>query len=334
MKKGDEPRPDKSIALTGLGAGRIMRRKRLLWAASLVVGAAALFYLARYVDWHALRLLTVETLLVLCFSTILMIVLHAAGAATLLRGMRYQVRLADVMIAMLAAGAVSLAGDPKLGVPARLAFYKMLANIPISVGAAQTTIESLLWLFLMGLIMIIPGPLAGDRALPLSLAAAAMLAAGVAAVALGPPVLDRIWVIGRLFRASGPIRRFVLDLRSAMLGLRPSALAAGTFWLATTYFVDVASIWYLGRALGAEIAPSAIGHAIVISYLAGAVSLLPLGLGVRDVTFVVLLQQAGAPAEAAAAIALVHRTLRTVLPLLLGVPVSVLVLRKARASTP
>ncbi|KUL94109.1 hypothetical protein DK26_20675 [Bosea sp. WAO] len=312
----------------------LLTRKRLLWGAGLLVGGAALFYLSRHVDWRVLAALGPGTLLALCASTILMIVLHAAGAAALLHGMRYPARVADVMTAMLAAGTVSLAGDPKLGVPARLAFYKMLANIPVSVGAAQTTIESLLWLFLMGAIMVIPGPLAGDRALPLSLAAAAMLAVGVGAVALGPPVLDRLWGIGRLFQASGPIRRFVLELRSAMLGLRPGALALATLWLALTYVVDVASIWYLGRALGADIAPAAIGHAVVISYLAGAVSLLPLGLGVRDVTFALLLQQAGAPPEVAAGIVLSHRTLRTVLPLLLGVALTPWVLRRAREPGP
>lgn len=313
---------------------QLLSRKRLLWGSGLAVGAAALFYLLRHVDWRVLAALGPWPLLILCASTVLMIVLHAAGAATLLGGMRHPARVSDVMTAMLAAGTVSLAGDPKLGVPARLAFYKMLAGIPVSVGAAQTTIESLLWLFLMGAIMVVPGPLAGDSALPLSLAAAGMLSAGVAAVALGPPVLDRIWGLGRLFRASGPIRRFVLDLRGAMLGLKPGALVLATLWLAATYVVDVASIWYLCRALGAELAPSAIGHAVVISYLAGAVSLLPLGLGVRDVTFVLLLQQAGAPADAAAAVALVHRTLRTVLPLLLGLALSPLVLRRARADQP
>lgn len=185
----------------------VLSRKRLLWGASLLVGAGALFYLSCYVDWRALagaggaggmdaagpvRVDDPE------------IVLHAAGAAALLRGMRYPARVADVMIAMLAAGTVSLASDPKLGVPAMLAFYKLLAKIPVSVGEAQTTIESLLWLFLMGAIMVIPGQLAGDRALPLSLAAGAMLAAGVGAVALGPPVLDRMWGAGA---CSGPPAR-------------------------------------------------------------------------------------------------------------------------------
>lgn len=307
-----------------------LSRKHLLWGASLLIGAGALVYLSRHVDWRVLTALSPWTLLVLCASTILMIVLHAAGAAALLAGMRYPARVGEVMTAMLAAGTVSLAGDPKLGVPARLAFYKLLAGIPISVGAAQTTIESMLWLFLMGAIMVIPGPLAGDRALPLSLAAGAMLVVGMAAVALGPSVLDRLWGLGRLFRASGPIRRFVMDLRGAMLGLRPGALGLATFWLALTYVVDVASIWYLGRALGTEIAPSTIGHAVVISYLAGAVSLLPLGLGVRDVTFALLLQQGGAQPEAAAAIVLVHRTVRTVLPLLLGLALTGYVMRKAK----
>lgn len=309
---------------------RLLTRKRLLWSAAFIIGAAALFYLVDRIDWHTLRSISIQALLVLCFSSIVMIALHAAGAATLLAGMRHPASLMDVMMAMLAAGTVSLAGDPKLGVPARLAFYKMLADIPVSVGAAQTTIESLLWLFLMGAVLVIPGELAGDRAMPLSLAAAGLLIAGLTAVGLGPAVLDRMWILGPLFRASGPIRQFVFDLRNAMFGIKPLALAVATIWLATTYVVDVASIWYLGRALGAELPLVAIGHAIVISYLAGAVSLLPLGLGVRDVTFVLLLQQAGASAEAAAALALIHRTVRTVLPLLIGFAVSGLIATRSR----
>lgn len=309
---------------------RLLTRKRLLWSAAFIIGAAALFYLVDRIDWHTLRSISIQTLLVLCFSSIVMIALHAAGAATLLAGMRHPASLMDVMMAMLAAGTVSLAGDPKLGVPARLMFYKMLADIPVSVGAAQTTIESLLWLFLMGAILVIPGDLAGDRAMPLSFAAAGLLIAGLTAVGLGPAVLDRIWVLGPLFRASGPIRQFTFDLRNAMFGIKPAAVALATFWLAITYVVDVASVRYLGQALGADLPVVAVGHAIVISYLAGAVSLLPLGLGVRDVTFVLLLQQAGASADAAAALALIHRTIRTLLPLLLGFVVSGLIAVRSR----
>ncbi|MES5488791.1 lysylphosphatidylglycerol synthase domain-containing protein [Bradyrhizobium sp. INPA03-11B] len=308
----------------------LLTRKRLLWGAAFIIGVATLFYLVDRIDWHALRSVSVQTLLVLCLSSIVMIALHAAGAATLLAGMRHPANLMDVMMAMLAAGTVSLAGDPKLGVPARLAFYKMLADIPVSIGAAQTTIESLLWLFLMGSVLVVPGELAGDRAMPLSLAAAALLIAGLTAVGLGPAALDRMWVLGPLFRASGPIRQFVFDLRNAIFGIKPFALGVATCWLATTYVVDVASIWYLGQALGADLPLVAIGHAIVISYLAGAVSLLPLGLGVRDVTFVLLLQQAGAPAETAAALALIHRTVRTVLPLLIGFAVSGMIAARSR----
>ncbi|WP_454658498.1 lysylphosphatidylglycerol synthase transmembrane domain-containing protein [Bosea beijingensis] len=307
-----------------------LTRQHLLWIAGAVVGLATLAYLVRFINWSALLALDAGTFLVLCASTIVMIALHAGGAATLLGGMKHPARLLDVMTAMLAAGAVSLAGDPKLGVPARLAFYKMLAGIPIRVGAAQTAVESLLWLLLMTAIVAIPGPLAGDLSAWLSLVAAAMLVAGIGIVALGPTVLDRVWGLGRLFRASGRIREFVLDVRNTVLGLQVGALAIATFWLALTYAVDVASIWYLGKALGADIAPTAIGHAVVISYLAGAVSLLPLGLGVRDITFAFLLQQAGASPDAAAGIVVVHRTLRTALPLLLGLVLTLWGVRRGR----
>lgn len=307
-------------------------RKLLLWSASLVLGLAACVFLATRVEWQALLRLTLLQLLVLVVSTLVLIALHAIGAAALLRGLGYSAGMWKVMAAMLAAGTVSLAGDPKLGVPARLVFYQMLAGIPIRVGTAATAIESLVWLLLMGAIVAIPGPLAADYALPLSLFAAASVAGAIALVAFGPGLFERLWLVGPLLRRIGPVRQFVIDVRQAILGVRPFWLAAATGWLLLTYVVDVWSIWFLGQALGAKLPPIAIGHAVVISYLAGAASLLPLGLGVRDATFALLLEQSGASAETAALIALLHRTLRTVLPLILGFGVSVLVLRRYQMS--
>lgn len=112
--------------------------------------------------------------------------------------------------------------------------------------------------------------------------------------------------------------------------MSPIWLAVATGWLALTYLVDVWTVWFLAQALGAPLPPVAIGHAIVISYLAGAASLLPLGLGVRDAAFALLLEQSGAPTDTAALVALLHRTLRTLLPLVLGLGVSLVVLRRYR----
>lgn len=303
-------------------------RNRILWTAALILGLAVCLYLANRVEWHTLLRLTSLQLLILVTSTVVLIAIHAIGAAALLRGLGYSAGMWRVMAAMLAAGTVSLAGDPKLGVPARLAFYRVLAGVPIRIGTAATAIESLLWLLLMGVIVAIPGPLAAGYALPLSLFAAASVVGAIALFAIGPALFDRLWLVGPLLRRLGAVRQFVIDVRQAIFGVRLTWLAVATAWLALTYLLDVWTIWFIGNALGAQLPPVAIGHAVVISYLAGAASLLPLGLGVRDATFALLLEQSGASADTAAVIALLHRTLRTLLPLILGFGVSILVLRR------
>ncbi|WOH48819.1 lysylphosphatidylglycerol synthase domain-containing protein [Bradyrhizobium sp. sBnM-33] len=305
-------------------------RRLLLWSATLVLGVAVCTYLGWRVEWSAFARLTLTQLSILLISTLVLIGLHALGAAALLRGLGFRTGLRPVLTAMLAASTVSLAGDPKLGVPARLALYRLLAGVPLRIGTTATLVESLLWMLLMGAIVAVPGPLAAGYALPLSLFAAATVAGAIALVAFGPGLFERLWLLGPLLRRLGAVRRFVLDVRKAILGISPFWLAIATLWLAMTYLVDVWSIWFLADALGTALHPIAVSHAIVISYLAGAASLLPLGLGVRDGAFALLLERAGAPADVAALIALLHRTLRTVLPLVLGFIVSLAILRRYR----
>jgi len=301
-------------------------RRAILWLTTIAVAATAFFYLSQKADWTSLLDLSPAQILLVCLSTVALLSLYAMGAAALLSGLGYSAGATRVLLAMLASSTISLGGDPKLGVPSRLLFYKLFADIPFSVGTAQTTVESLMWLAMMGILIIIPGPLTDGYALPLLLTAAGLVTLGIVTVVAGPNLLDRLWIIGPIFRRMDRIRRFTFDVRSSILAIRPTSLLLASVWFGATYVVDILTVWFLAGFLGASLPLAGIGHALVISYLVGAASLLPLGLGIRDVTFVLLLQQAGLTSEQASAIALVHRTARTVLPLVLGLLVMPFVL--------
>ena len=128
----------------------------------------------------------------------------------------------------------------------------------------------------------------------------------------------RIPGVRLLFDATNRVGAFVTSVRTALLGIRPGALIAATAWLASTYVIDIGTLWYLAQLFGHSLDVFQAGHAIVLSYLAGAVSFLPLGLGVRDVALSALLQQAGLPAADAAAVAVIQRAFRTLVPLAMG----------------
>jgi uncharacterized membrane protein YbhN (UPF0104 family) len=241
----------------------------------------------------------------------------------------------SVLLAMLAGGTVGLLGDPKIGVPSRLLFYKLLAGIPFSIGAAQTAAETVLWLALMGCVLAIPTELAGSYAPALSAFAGLSVLAGIAVVALGPAIFARLPGVRALYRKWPPIEALINNTRAAVLGLRPRAIAIATGCFLVTYVADTLALHAVLSAWGAPIAPLLLAQVIVISYLVGLASMLPLGIGARDVTFLLLLQQLGAPPEVATAATVVQRTFRTLVPLAMGLPALLLVQwRKARSAAP
>jgi uncharacterized protein (TIRG00374 family) len=114
------------------------------------------------------------------------------------------------------------------------------------------------------------------------------------------------------------VGRFVLSVRAAFIMMHKGQVLHAGAWFIVTYIIDTATLWYILILSGYSIDAVIVAHAIVISYLAGAMSLLPLGLGVRDVALAVLLAHAGVSEAHAAAAALMLRTIRTVVPLVMG----------------
>ncbi len=304
-----------------------MAKKILKWGIPALLVAAIGIYLWVYVDWKPIERLHFFDVLVLFFSTLVLLLLHSSGATILLWGLGYRTSIWLVFSSMMASSTISVTGDPKLGVPARLAFYRMLAGVPIAVGTAQTAIETLIWLMLLGVMLMISGVFKGTQDIFLAtIAAGAVLFMGLL-VLFGPRLLDRMWIVGPLFKASGPVRKFVYEVRAYILQITPLSMVLSTLCFGSTYIVDIASIWYLGHALGTDLTFAGIANAIVGGYVAGTASMLPLGLGVRDIAFALLLEQAGSPHDTAAIIAVIHRAIRTVLPLLIGLALVIIIPR-------
>lgn len=292
-------------------------RKPLLVLITIVVAIAAFTYLGRQVDWAVLARFTLAQNLILCATSLAIILIHAMGTATLLRAMGYHAPFFKLMKAMVAAATVCLAGDPKLGIPMRLFFYRVFARIPLNLGVTQILAESILWVLIMALIIAIPSPGGSEISLLFSAGAMVAIAMGIGGIIVGPTLLRHLWLVRHLFSPANRLGRFVLSVRETLLGLQPKQGFMAVGWYIGTYVVDVLTIWYLLTIFGYHLNGIVLAHVIVLSYVAGALSMLPLGLGVRDVTFSLLLHQLGVSVEDAAACAIIYRTIRTAVPLAL-----------------
>ncbi len=308
-------------------------RSWLLLSVAVLLCVGLVVYAGPHLDWTTLAQLSPELIGILVGSSIVMSLAYAAGAVTLLAGMNARADFGSVLIAMLAGGTVGLVGDPKIGVPSRLLFYKLLAGIPYSIGTAQIAAETVLWLALMGCVLAIPSELARSYAPMLSALAALSVLAGIAVIAFGPVLLTWTPGVKLLYRKWPALNSFIAGTRAAVLGLRPRAIAIAIGWFLVTYAADALALYAVMRAWGALISPLLLAQVIVISYLVGLASMLPLGIGARDLTFLFLLQQLGAPPEIATAATLVQRTFRTLVPLAMGLP-ALLLLRRRVPSPP
>jgi uncharacterized protein (TIRG00374 family) len=110
-----------------------------------------------------------------------------------------------------------------------------------------------------------------------------------------------------LARAEEALR--ALTLRELLLN---GALAAGNALLGSARVAMI--LW----ALGVDIGLGEVIGAATLVYMIATVALVPMGLGVREVSFVLLLSQLGVPQEAATAAALIDRACTTGLWLLMG----------------
>jgi len=133
-------------------------------------------------------------------------------------------------------------------------------------------------------------------------------------------VLVRIPGMRNIYRRWPAVERLIDDTRDAILQISVAAVGWSAFWFLVTYAVDAFSLYLLLDTWNAAVRVVPLAQVIVISYLIGLASMLPLGIGVRDITFLALLQQLGVSAETGAAAVVAQRAMRTVIPLMLGLP--------------
>ena len=294
-------------------------RRHLPWLLAVILTACMFLYVWFKVDLSALGNLSLGLAAALFALTILFTVVYTVGAGLLLRGMGGPASLFSVYLVITGAGAAGLVSDPKLGIPLRVFFYRAILGVPVAVGSGAVILETLIWFILMGFILMAPVPQFWTTEIswipPLSVLF--ISAAFIAGLILWPKLATPLTrytsrpIVNRIVN-------FFSEIRTAVGRVDKRQFLMAVLLLASTYVLDAFSLHLLLDAMGARQPLFELVYIIVFSYLVGLATLLPLGLGPRDVTFVYLLTLLGVPLDVAASAALVQRVLRNVIPLGLG----------------
>lgn len=157
----------------------------------------------------------------------------------------------------------------------------------------------------------------------------------VGTVLVGAVVVLRVPVLGRgvrvLFRGRllqdrllAPARQFLAGARAL---LAPAALLLAVALSIVSWFLECAALWLILQGLDAPTALRTATFSYAFASLAGAVSMLPGGLGVAEASLAGLLAGTGTALPAAAAATLLVRALTLWLAVLLGTTTLLLAFR-------
>lgn len=289
------------------------------------IGGLALLSISVVLAWrltdYDLRLLTrlpLQTAFGLFFLAILFSWLYGVGVSFLLRSVGVARPIWKVFWVVSAGGTASYLGNIQLGIPVRVVLFRNILSVPVSRGTASVTLESACWFALMGAALM----LAGTWTSPLFWCAVALIAVGAwTARRCGIPISLRFVNL-----LPAKVGRFSLRrLKETLKDLAVSLTTAHQGWIlcclitfAINYAIDATTICIIVVCYGEWISPWKALNAVVLSYLAGLVSMIPMGLGVRDVSLVALMAKAGVSLDTATTTAILHRLIRTIVPLIIG----------------
>jgi uncharacterized protein (TIRG00374 family) len=299
----------------------VIKRRILLVLFSLAVLSAAGWFLMRDVQLSSLQLVSLPVLLILVLLTLLHTAIYVSAVTVLLSGLGVESTLREVYLVVTGAGTASFVSNVKLGVPVRILLYQRMMQIPLSVATASMTLETGLWVAMMGTVMLVPVGTEG-------------LTGGWQYALLVLSVIVVLWILllrlsgfqvlfsgipGKLGALLDKLLQFLVELKASIVSVKKAYVLLVVALLFLTYLVDASSLALILRNLGEDgVSLVFLVRARVMSYLVGLVSLVPLGLGARDASLALLLTQAGVPKETALSCALLQRTIRLIIPLGLG----------------
>ena len=209
-------------------------------------------------------------------------------------------------ITMFASAANSAVPFPA-GIPIRAVLQKKVLGIPYTVSAGGLVIETaiaygctVIMCFVTATVWL--SPVLKTRISVSEYPLLMIVTVLGILLSLGLAYLITRRLKGRLIQKIQDVSKQILNARYDMLGISIGIVGV-------SYIVSLLRFEMLLKAMGLYIPPGPLLAAMIFSYLAGVISFVPMGLGVRDISLGSLLVFLGMPVESAAAAAAIDRIL-------------------------
>ncbi len=209
---------------------------------------------------------------------------------------------------LFASHSFNYAGPVKLGIPVRIFLFKKILGLPYSAGIATVVATTGLDVCIMITLVI-----ALSTWIYISPLVGFILALAIIIGLTGLAALSHKWAFARLERPAW-LARFLAEIRN----LSPFVTFCAILLSATKLLLNSLAGWIVLAGLGAATGLAKFSLVYFSSHLAGLLSFIPMGLGVKDASVVELLGRMNTAPTISIAFVAIDRLVWSVIPLLIG----------------
>jgi uncharacterized protein (TIRG00374 family) len=285
-----------------------------------VSGGFLLAYLLRDMEWALIRRTGPSSLALILVLSVVRILLYALLVYMLVRNSGYNITMWQSYLMLTASLSANYVTPVKIGVPLRVYLYNHFIGIPTAVGTALVTVEALVGMLVPALITIVGIVFLFPSVSPVApIALIIFLLAGLLLISRAPvnrlkPYLQQL----PCQRLTMRLVRFGEDIQSGLRHISHMAVLGAVILDLLMIGLHVWRLWLVLNVFDSAPSLLALLAVLNISLTVGNLSMIPMGIGVRDVSFTLLLMQLGVPNEIALSAAVIQRLFSPGWPLLLG----------------
>ena len=286
-----------------------------------IISGALLAFLLRDIDWSLIKYINPIDLFFIFALTVLGTIVYVALIMVLVRGSGYRVSFKMAYLVLTASLTANYVTPVKIGIPLRIYLYNQIMGIPVDVGTALITVETLIGILLPALVASVGisfvFPVVGPA--PVIVMIIALLTFLILFLRFST---EQIIIVAEKLpfaRLSVRIFQFAGRVQIALKLISPSTIFLIIVLDILILFIQAARLWLTLNIF--ITAPSVILllFVLTISVTIGNLSMIPMGLGVRDASFSFLLTRLNVSSEIALSASVVQRLFSPGWPLLLGI---------------
>ncbi len=274
------------------------------------------------VDWSLFTRFSVVDMLGIGISLALETALYTFMIYLLIREFFYTPKIIDVYLVLTASLTANYATPFKMGVPLRVFLYREKLKIPGIDGTSIILIEIFLNVFVslclsfLGISFVIT-----DTNISIGTFLFILLLLTIFFFLIKFDKIEK-FIAERTFVFSSFLRKifsFIHNVKQSLCSVSFKGLSQIIFLYFLTFGIQAVRLWLVLSILGIDMSIVRLLFVLTISTTLGTLSMIPMGIGVKDASFTFLLTHLGVPAEIAIVVAAIQRIFSPGWPLFLGV---------------